>query len=197
MHDRTGLCLPRRQYLKEAYVPLSHSPGHVQADFGQALVVLAGVEQKIRFFVMSLSANDAVFVKAYHAETAEVFCDGHIEAFDFFGRVPLSILYDNTKLAVGQILGDGERKRSRMFEGLQSLDLFEGRFGRPAHGNDKGNVERMVGFTRWTFMVPIPHAADIDELNAMLLERCRELMGAVLRGAEGADIGTRFEAGCH
>jgi len=81
-----------------------------------------------------------------------------------------------------------------MFEALQSHYLFEDRFGRPAHGNDKGNVEGMVGFTRRTFMVPIPHATDIEELNVMLLERCRARMGAVLRGADGADIGARLEA---
>ena len=51
-----------------------------------------------------------------------------------------------------------------------------------------------MGFTRRTFMVPIPHAADIDELNAILLERCRTRMGAVLRGADSADIGARLEA---
>ena len=185
---------PRRQHLKEAFVPLAHPPGHAQADFGEAVAVLGGVERKVRFFVMSLPASDAVFVKAYHAETAEAFCDGHVEAFGFFGGAPLSILYDNTKLAVAQILGDGTRKRSRMFEALQSHYLFEDRFGRPAHGNDKGNVEGMVGFTRRTFMVPIPHAADIDELNAILLERCRTRMGAVLRGADSADIGARLEA---
>ncbi len=89
---------------------------------------------------------------------------------------------------------DGERKRSRMFEALQSRYLFEDRFGRPACGNDKGNVEGMVGFTRRTFMVPIPHATDIGEVNAMLLERCRARMGAVLRGANGANIGARLEA---
>ncbi len=185
---------PRRQALKEAFVLLAHPAGHAQADFGEATVVLGGVEQKIRFLVMSLPASDAIFVRAYHAETAEAFCDGHVQAFAFFGGVPLSLLYDNTKLAVAQILGDGTRKRSRMFEALQSHYLFEDRFGRPARGNDKGNVEGMVGFTRRTFMVPIPHATDIDELNAMLLERCRTRMGAVLRGADGADIGARLEA---
>jgi transposase len=30
-------------------------------------------------------------VKAYPAETAEAFCDGHNAAFAFFGGVPLSI----------------------------------------------------------------------------------------------------------
>ena len=46
---------------------------------------------------MATPQSDAVFVKAYHAETAEAFCDGHVEAFAFFGGLPRSILYDNTR----------------------------------------------------------------------------------------------------
>jgi hypothetical protein len=66
------------------------------------------------------------------------------------------------------------------------------RYGRPAKGNDKGNVEGMVGFTRRTFMVPIPHARDIDELNAMLRERCLARQQTVLRG-ETDTISERLE----
>lgn len=62
-------------------------------------------------------------------------------AFAFFGGIPVSVLYDNTRLAVAKILGDG---------------------------NDKGKVEGMVGFARRTFMVPTPRARDFTELNAML-----------------------------
>ncbi len=126
----------RRQVRKEVFVPLAHPPGHAQADFGEAVVILGGVEQKIRFFVMDLPQSDAIFVKAYHGETAEAFCDGHVEAFAFFGGVPQSILYDNTKLAVAQILGDGTRRRSHLFAALQSHYLFDDRYGRPAKGNE-------------------------------------------------------------
>ena len=69
------------------------------------------------------------------------------------------------KLAVAQILGDGTRKRSHLFAALQSHYLFDDRYGRPAKGSDKGAVEGMIGFARRTFMVPIPRARDIDELN--------------------------------
>ena len=31
---------------REMFVPLSHSPGHAQCDFGEALAVIGGVEQK-------------------------------------------------------------------------------------------------------------------------------------------------------
>ncbi len=85
---------------------------------------------------MATPQSDAIFVKAYHGETAEAFCDGHVEAFAFFGGVPQSILYDNTKLAVAQILGDGTRRRSHLFAALQSHYLFDDRYGRPAKGNE-------------------------------------------------------------
>ena len=42
-------------------------------------------------------------------------------------------------------------------------------------------------------MVPIPSAPDIETLNATLLERCRDRLTAVLRGAEGASIDARLE----
>ena len=31
---------------REMFVPLTHAPGEAQADFGEALVVIAGVERK-------------------------------------------------------------------------------------------------------------------------------------------------------
>ncbi|MEM9147964.1 MAG: hypothetical protein AAGC57_17450 [Pseudomonadota bacterium] len=97
-------------------------------------------------------------MKSYPAETTEAFCDGHVSAFACFGGVPLSILYDNTVFAValrhcartngGQwlSLGDGTRKRTRIFSELQSPSLFQDRFGSPGKGNDKGKVEGVIGF---------------------------------------------------
>jgi transposase len=52
------------------FVPLSHPPGHAQADFGEALAVIGGIERKIHFLVMDLPHSDACFVKAYPAESA-------------------------------------------------------------------------------------------------------------------------------
>ena len=88
-------------------MPLRHDPGHAQVDFGEALAEIAGVERKIHFFAMDLPHSDACFVQAYPAETAEAFCDGHNAAFAFFGKVPRSILYDNTTLAVAHPGGWG------------------------------------------------------------------------------------------
>ncbi len=164
----------RRQVAREreVFVPLAHPPGHAQVDFGEAVGVIGGVLQKIHFFCMSLPHSDACFVKAYPRETTEAFLDGHVSAFAFFGGVPLSILYDNLKIAVAKICGDGKRERTRAFTELVSHYLFADRFGRPGKGNDKGKVEGLVKYARTNFLTPIPEAASYDDLNTMLAERC-------------------------
>ena len=181
----------RRQRQREMFVPLRHNPGHAQADFGEALAVIGGGEQKIHFFAMDLPHSDAGFVQAYPAETTEAFCAGHAAAFHFFGKVPQSILYDNTKIAVARILGDGKRQRTRVFSELQSHYLFLDRFGRPGKGNDKGKVEGLVGLIRRNYLVPMPRAANHEELNAKLLDDCRRRHGDRLRG-HAETIGERL-----
>jgi len=135
--DHVRVC---RAQARETFVPLSHPPGHGQVDFGEALAVIGGVRQKIHFFCLDLPQSDACFVKAYPRETTEAFLDGHVSAFAFFGGVPLSLLYDNTKIAVAKICGDGKRDRTRAFTELVSHCLFQDRFGRPGKGNDKGEA---------------------------------------------------------
>jgi len=181
-----------RERQREVFVPLSHPPGHAQVDFGEAVGVIGGVERKIHFLAMDLPHSDACFVKAYPGETTEAFCDGHVSAFAFFGGVPQSILYDNTKIAVARILGDGRRQRTRVFGELVSHYLFEDRFGRPGKGNDKGKVEGLVGYARRNFMVPRPRFASFDDLNAWLEERCRQRMADRLRG-KAETIGERMQ----
>ena len=181
----------KKRRTQEVFVPLSHPPGHAQVDFGEALGEIGGVVRKIRYFALALPHSDAFFMKAYPAETTEAFCDGHVSAFAFFGGVPLSILYDNTTLAVAKILGDGTRKRTRVFSELQSHYLFEDRFGRPGKGNDKGNVEGVIGFGRRNFLVPMPRFESFEALNGWLEGQCLKRQDAVLRG-HSESIGERL-----
>lgn len=176
---------------REVFVPLLHAPGHAQVDFGEALGVIGGVECKLHYFAMALPHSDAFFLKAYPAETTEAFCDGHNAAFAFFGGVPLSVLYDNTTLAVAKICGDGKRDRTKTFAELQSHYLFEDRFGRPGKGNDKGNVEGVIGYGRRNFLVPAPRFDSFDDLNAWLEERCLKRHNDIVRG-HSEPIGNRL-----
>lgn len=177
---------------REMFVPLSHPPGHAQADFGEAVIVLGGVEQKAHFFVLDLPHSDAYFVRAYPAATAEAWMDGHVHAFAFFGGVPQSVLYDNDRCLVSKIQPDGTRVRATLFSGLLSHYLYRDRYGRPGKGNDKGNVEGMVGYARRNHMVPIPRFPDSESFNAYLEEQCLARQNDMLRG-HTETIGSRLQ----
>jgi transposase len=177
---------------KEVFVPLMHPPGDAQADFGEALVVIAGVEQKAHFQCFDLPQSDDCFVIAFPGENTEAFLEGHNQAFAYFDGVPRTMLYDNTRIAVREIAGDGERRPTEAFSGLQSHYLFEAKFGRPGKGNDKGHVEGLVGYARRNFLVPVPRVASWEELNAQLLAECMKRRQRKLWG-HTETIAERFE----
>ena len=128
-----------------------------------------------------LKADRAAPAKQRH--TAKRIFERLRDEHGFAGGVPLSVLYDNTKIAVAKICGDGKRERTRAFTELCSHYLFRDRLGRPSKGNDKGKrndkgkVEGLVKFSRADFMVPNPQVTSFAALNAMLEERCRARQG--------------------
>jgi DNA replication protein DnaC/transposase len=93
--DYVRTAMLRRQ---EMFVPLVHPAGEAQVDFGEALVVIAGVEQKAHYLAMDLPQSDDCFVAAFPAETTEAFLEGHVRAFAYFGGVPTRILLKELRL---------------------------------------------------------------------------------------------------
>jgi hypothetical protein len=77
------------------------------------------------------------------------------------------------KIAVQHILEGGGRQEQKSFVAFRSHYLFESHYCTPGQGNEKGRVEKGVGFSRRRFMVPIPKVASFEELNEHLLASCR------------------------
>ena len=178
------LVLELKAIKQEVFVPLSHRLGEAQMDFGHALININGKLRKCPYFVMSLPYSDAFYVQVFERECTESFWEGHVRAFAFFGATPVRISYDNSKVAVGKILGKRERKLTDGFLQLQSHYLFKEHFCLVARGNEKGVVEGIVRYSRANFMVPVPQVRTLDELNARLEGSCREDRARRLRGKE-------------
>jgi transposase len=142
-----------RQRSQEMFVPLGYPPGHAQVDFGEAIGIIGEEERKIHFLTMDLPHADARLVVAHPAETTEAFCD------EQFGPLPSRgaevDLYDNSKIAVARILGDGERQRTARVSATCSRIICSrnGSVGL-GNGNEKGKIEGLVGYTRSNFLVP-------------------------------------------
>jgi len=174
------------QRTQEVFVPLVHRPGEAQVDFGEAAVNVNGKLRKVKFFVMALPYSDASFVMAFERECTETFWEGHVQGFEFFEGAARRISYDNSKIAVSQILGGSQGRRlTQGFCQLKSHYLFDHHFCRPGRGNEKGVVEGLVKFTRLNFFVPVPQVRDFAELNARLRQQCAEDRQRRLRGQPG------------
>ena len=169
---------------QEVFIPLKQRPGTMQMDFGQALARIGGELRKIHFAVFAMPYSDGVYLRAYERECTETFWDAHVHALEWFGGVPWEITYDNSRIAVSQIIGMGaDRKLTVAFRQQQSHSLFDHRFCRVARPNEKGVVEGMVKYTRLNFMVPVPEAGTMAELNAQFEAKCREDLQRRVRGS--------------
>lgn len=169
----------------KAYLPLEFDAGQdAQVDWGEAVVILAGVEVKVQFFVMRLNYSRVRFVKAYPFQKQEAFLEAHEVGFHFLGGVPHRIAYDNLKTAVFRILEGHNRQEQDAFKAFRSYYLFDSHYCNPAQGHEKGGVESDVGYAQRNFFSPLPRVNDYDELNRLLLERCKQDVDRHIRGKE-------------
>src|SRR5690625_3580619 len=163
----------QREKSSEVYVPLEFGPGEsAQCDWGEVTVVYNGVERTFYLFCMRLCYSGDIFVRVYRNQRQEAFFDGICRALEFFGGVPRELVFDNLKTAVKRVLVGRQREEQEGFARLRTHYVFEARFCNPASGNEKGMVENLVGYARRNFLVPVPEASDLDELNEMLLAQC-------------------------
>ena len=174
-----------KQSHKEVFLPLSHPAGEAQVDFGEATIRLVGQETKVALFVMTLPYSGAIFIQAFPRECTETFLEGHRRAFEYFGGVPRRISYDNSAIAVIEVLQGRERKLTREFLRLQSHYLFQEHFCLVRRANEKGHVERLLGFARRSFLVPVPEVDSLATLNQRLVAGCQSDLEQQTRGKPG------------
>ena len=184
-HDFTGAEPTVRRWVRErkigwgwsrptAVVPLDPEQAReAEVDWGTAWVRMGGEDRQVKLFCMRSRYSGKAFVRAYPWERQEMFLDGHIRAFDWYGGVFPVLVFDNLKTAVKQILRGKARVEQARFTSFRAHYTFEARFCNPAKGREKGGVEVLVGYARRNFLVPVPEVADFDDLNAQLLERCQ------------------------
>lgn len=185
---RTGVQEEVRRWRKrqaEVFMPLTHRPGEAQTDFGQAVVVFRGQERKVAMFVMSLPFSDALFCQIFPRECTETFQEGHRRAFEFFGRVPKRISFDNSRIAVTKVIQKRGGVFTREFLRLESHYLFQHHFCLVRRPNEKGHTENLVGYARRNYLVPVPQIDDFERFNEELAESCRQDLTRQLRGKKG------------
>jgi transposase len=158
----------RSQRRREAYLRLSAFPGdQAQCDWAHFGTLAVGrAVRKLSLFVMVLSYSRQIYAVFTFDQTLESFLRGHVLAFAAFGGVPRQILYDNLKACVVERYGKAVRFNPSLLE-LAGHYHFRPEPCNVARGNEKGRVERAIGYLRTSFF-PGRRFADLADANRQL-----------------------------
>jgi transposase len=165
-HFRSLIARVRPRRPAEAYMRLRTLPGEQGqldwADFGD--IPVDGGVRRLSLFVLVLSYSRKFFMRFFLNAAMGSFLQGHVQAFVALRGVPREILYDNLKSAVLERVGDAIRFHPTLLE-LAAHYHFLPKPVAVARGNEKGRVERMIGYVRTSFF-PARSYANVDDLNA-------------------------------
>jgi transposase len=160
---------------RESFLPLGHPPGHAQVDFGAFKYYDAlGAAHEGHALIMSFPYSNSGWMQVFQSENQECLLTGLKRIFHHISGVPVRLRCDNMTTAVAQVLKGTERIISDGFYRFMLHHRFGADFCNPAKGNEKGNVENKVGYTRRNMLVPVPRITDFDAFNEELLRLCDE-----------------------
>jgi transposase len=162
----------------------------MQADW----VVFRRGKSPLSAFVATLGYSRASYVEFVTDEKLASLLRCHENAFEFFGGVPLEILYDNMKSVVvaRDAYGPGLHRFQGAFLEFAGHHGFIARLCRPYRARTKGKVERFNGYLRRSFYNPLASRLtqeglylDAGTANAEVLRWLRDVANTRIHGTTG------------
>jgi transposase len=178
---------------RETFIPLEHRPGvRAEADFGHIYVDFPDGRRQVPILIVTWSYSNAPFAIALPTERTEAILHGMIEAFDFFGCVPVELWWDNPKTVAIHILQGRERTMHPRYAALASHYRLTPKFCLPVTPTEKPRVENRVFDVQRQWATPVPRVNDLGELNVHLRGCCLAARDRTC-GDNTVSVGVRFE----
>lgn len=142
-----------RPRTREAFLTLAFAPGDVaQVDWGEYSTIAVGnTRRRLSFFVMVLAYSRQMYVEFTLSQTMEQFLAAHVNAFKALG-VPNKVMVDNLRCAVLRHPRGEPAQFNPRFVDFARHYGFEIVACAVAKGNEKGRVERGVGYVKHNFL---------------------------------------------
>lgn len=159
--------------LEKAYLPMESFKCHAQVDFGKMKYYdKFDRPQKGYALTLSFPYSNMAFTQVFESENCECLLEGLKRIFEYINGVPAVIRADNMATAVAHVLKGSERELTENFQRFMLQYRFKTEFCNPCSGNEKGNVENKVGYTRRNFFVPVPKIENFQQFNKNLFLIC-------------------------
>jgi transposase len=154
-----------RDRSKQAYFHLQTLPGEqAQVDWAYCGSICCGNHnRKLYVFCMTLSYSRYLYIEFTVSMDIDTFLACHVHAFNFFGGIPKTIVYDNLKSVVlqrirNEITFNAHHFDFALFYGFSPLICNV----RKPH--EKGKVERIIKYVKGNFLARGPYK-DFDHIK--------------------------------
>jgi transposase len=150
---------------REAFLRLSFAPAEcAQVDWGEyGSIGVGSTRRRLSFFVMVFCYSRLMYVEFTVSQTMEHFLSCHEHAFAAAGGVPERIMVDNLRSAVlKRLVGEAPVFNPRYLDYARHAG-FTITACNVGKGNEKGRVERGVGYVKANFL----NGLQLDEFSAI------------------------------
>lgn len=166
-----------------------------QMDFGTVLTVHEGKLIDVDLLILSLPHSNHPVVAAVPSQNQECVLYGLQQIFKRLGGVPRKIWCDNLKAVVVQPKkGDKPAVLTEQFEAFANYYGFKAVPCNPYAGNEKGNVEKKVGFIRdHYFCMEVPEMQSYEQLTEWLNDEIEKRDRETIHYEKGIPVMELFE----
>ena len=162
VRERVARLRPRAW--REPFLTLDFAPGSaVQVDWGDFGFAIPGCPRRVSAFVMALCHSRYLYIEFALSQRMGTFLRCMERGLAFFGGTTTADIFDNMKTVVtGRFAGRAVFNRT--FLEYARARGFAAVACNPRRGNEKGRVERPIGFVRERFW-PGRRFSDLADLN--------------------------------
>jgi transposase len=162
LRDRMRVLRGRRS--REAFLTLHFHPGEaVQVDWADFGFAIPGCPRRVSAFIMALCHSRFLYLEFTLSQAMPTFLRCMERGLRFYGGTTVADIFDNMKTVVHR--PGPPPVFNRRFLAYAGARGFAVRACNPGRGNEKGRVERPVGFVRSRFW-PGRRFASLLDLNA-------------------------------
>lgn len=158
---------------RAAFLTLAFAPGELaQVDWGEfGTLAVGNTRRRLSFFVMVLAYSRQLYVEFTLAQTMEHFLTAHVNAFHALG-VPNKVMVDNLRSAVLRHVRGEPVQFNPRYQDFARHYGFAPVACNVAKGNEKGRVERGVGYVKHNFLsgLDLPDFAALNPAVQVWLE---------------------------
>ena len=154
--------------------------------------------KKYYAFVAILGYSRLTFVKFVEDQKIDTFIKCHEEAFEYFGGITKSILYDNMKTVIikRNFYGKDQHQINSNFRDFAKHHGFRVKLCKPYSPQTKGKVERVISYLRHSFYNPLIstmlHTLALDNLNIEVINWLNNVANNRIHGTTNTSPQSRW-----